>query len=116
MGEKSRRVRHVMVNQRTTFSRRCLTLQPDEYAILTPGSRRGLRSFAALRLRSGQALRRRGFYRAYKIFFPNADSASSTARSAVRLCSSMTGLTSTISKLVMRPWSAMISIARCASR
>ena len=29
--------------------------------------------------------------------------ASSTARSAVRLCSSMTGLTSTISKLTMRP-------------
>jgi len=52
----------------------------------------------------------------YRIFFPNADSASSTARSAVRLCSSMTGFTSTISKLVMRPWSAMISIARCASR
>ena len=52
----------------------------------------------------------------YRIFFPNADSASSTARSAVRLCSSMTGFTSTISKLSMRPWSAMISMARCASR
>src|SRR5689334_9624219 len=51
-----------------------------------------------------------------RIFFPNAESASSTARSAVRLCSSITGLTSTISKLVMRLWSAMISMARCASR
>jgi hypothetical protein len=52
----------------------------------------------------------------YKIFFPNADNANSTAKSAVRLCSSMTGLTSTISKLSMRPWSAMISMARWASR
>src|SRR6266478_8195654 len=52
----------------------------------------------------------------YRIFFPNADSASSTAKSAVRLCSSITGFTSTISKLSMRPWSAMISMARCASR
>src|SRR5581483_1837236 len=51
-----------------------------------------------------------------RIFFPNADSASSTASDAVRLCSSMTGLTSTISKLSRRPWSAMISIARWASR
>ena len=39
----------------------------------------------------------------YKIFFPNADSANSTARSAVRLCSSITGFTSTISKLSIRP-------------
>ena len=39
----------------------------------------------------------------YKIFFPNAEQASSTARSAVRLCSSMTGFTSTISKLNNRP-------------
>src|SRR5581483_9772179 len=52
----------------------------------------------------------------YRIFFPNADSASSTASEAVRLCSSMTGFTSTISKLSRRPWSAMISIARWASR
>src|ERR1700674_506894 len=52
------------------------------------------------------------FNMAYRIFFPNADSVSSTARSAVRLCSSITGFTSTISKLSMRPWSAMISIAR----
>ncbi len=51
-----------------------------------------------------------------RIFFPNADSASSTASDAVRLCSSMTGFTSTISKLSRRPWSAMISIARWASR
>src|SRR5580704_1832907 len=56
------------------------------------------------------------FNAGYRIFFPNADNASSTARSAVRLCSSITGLTSTISKLNMRPWSAMISMARCASR
>src|SRR5262249_2970898 len=55
-------------------------------------------------------------FRRQRIFFPNAESASSTARSAVRLCSSITGLTSTISKLVMRPWSAMISMARWASR
>jgi len=47
-----------------------------------------------------------------RIFFPNAEEISSTARSAVRLCSSITGLTSTTSKLSMRPWSAMISIAR----
>src|SRR5580692_9660118 len=53
---------------------------------------------------------------AYRIFFPKADSANSTARSAVRLCSSITGFTSTISKRSMRPWSAMISMARCASR
>jgi hypothetical protein len=52
----------------------------------------------------------------HNIFFPNAEQASSTARSAVRLCSSITGFTSTISKLSRRPWSAMISIARCASR
>ena len=52
----------------------------------------------------------------YRIFLPNAEHASSTARSAVRLCSSMTGLTSTISKLSKRPWSARISMARWASR
>src|ERR1039458_7253438 len=52
------------------------------------------------------------FHNLYSIFFPNADSANSTARSAVRLCSSITGFTSTISKLNMRPWSAMISMAR----
>jgi hypothetical protein len=39
----------------------------------------------------------------HRIFFPNAEHASSTARSAVRLCSSITGFTSTISKLSMRP-------------
>ena len=54
--------------------------------------------------------------RRYSIFFPNAELASSTASSAVRLYSSITGLTSTMSIDVMRPWSAMISIARCASR
>src|SRR5437868_6950818 len=48
----------------------------------------------------------------YKIFLPKADIASSTARLAVRLCSSITGLTSTTSKLSIRPWSAMISMAR----
>src|SRR5277367_1206121 len=53
-----------------------------------------------------------GFERGYRIFLPNADNANSTAKSAVRLCSSITGFTSTISKLSMRPWSAMISIAR----
>ena len=52
----------------------------------------------------------------HRIFFPNAELASSTARSAVRLRSSITGLTSTTSKLSMRPWSARISIAKCASR
>src|ERR1700691_1897399 len=52
----------------------------------------------------------------YRIFLPNADNANSTAKSAVRLCSSITGFTSTISKLSMRPWSAMISVARWASR
>ena len=54
--------------------------------------------------------------RRHRIFFPNAESASSTASDAVRLCSSITGFTSTISKLSIRPWSATISIARCASR
>lgn len=49
---------------------------------------------------------------AYRIFFPNAERLSSTARSAVRLCSSMTGLTSTISNPSMRAWSAIISMAR----
>lgn len=48
----------------------------------------------------------------YSIFFPNAELASSTASSAVRLYSSITGLTSTMSMEVIRPWSAMISIAR----
>lgn len=46
------------------------------------------------------------------IFLPNAEQVSSTARSAVRLCSSITGLTSTTSKLRSRPWSARISMAR----
>jgi hypothetical protein len=45
----------------------------------------------------------------YSIFFPNADSASSTASSAVRLCSSMTEFTSTLSKLSRCPSSAVIS-------
>jgi hypothetical protein len=52
----------------------------------------------------------------YKIFLPKADIANSTARLAVRLCSSITGLTSTTSKLSIRPWSAMISMAKWASR
>ena len=39
----------------------------------------------------------------YRIFLPNAEHASSTARSAVRLCSSITGFTSTTSKLSIRP-------------
>ena len=36
------------------------------------------------------------WFDSYRIFFPKAEHASSTARSAVRLCSPMTGLTSTI--------------------
>ena len=51
----------------------------------------------------------------YSIFFPKAESASPTARSAVWLCSSITGFTSTISKLVMWPWSEMISIGGSAT-
>ena len=56
-----------------------------------------------LRFLRSSAFQRSWFLRTYRIFFPKAESANSTARSAVRLCSSITGLTSTISKLVMRP-------------
>src|SRR6267154_6059776 len=52
----------------------------------------------------------------HRIFFPNADAVNSTAKSAVRFFSSSTGLISTISKLNMPPRSAIISMARCASR
>ena len=44
-----------------------------------------------------------GVERLYKIFFPKAEQANSTAKSAVRLRSSITGFTSTISKLSNRP-------------
>ena len=85
---------------------------------LRPPNRMPTRSFFAICRCSAfvRAKRTHPVYRRYRIFFPNAEQASSTARSAVRLCSSMTGLTSTSSKLSMPPWSAMISMARCASR
>ena len=53
---------------------------------------------------------------AHRIFLPKAESASSTPSSAVRLASSMTGFTSVNSNESMRPESAIISMARCASR
>jgi len=52
----------------------------------------------------------------YRIFCPSPDSTSSTPRSAVRLCSSKIGLISTTSSETMASESAIISIARCASR
>src|ERR1019366_1109216 len=54
-----------------------------------------------------------GFHR---IFLPMADMIISTAKSAVRLISSITGLTSTTSMESMRPLSQISSMARCASR
>src|ERR1022692_3997522 len=54
-----------------------------------------------------------GFHR---IFLPMADRIISTAKSAVRLISSITGLTSTTSMESMRPLSQISSMARCASR
>ena len=52
----------------------------------------------------------------HRIRFPSADMTSSTARSAVRLTSSITGLTSTTSMDTMAPESQIISMAKCASR
>src|ERR1017187_2952651 len=54
-----------------------------------------------------------GFHR---IFLPIADMIISTAKSAVRLISSITGLTSTTSMETMCPLSQISSMARCASR
>src|ERR1700676_154297 len=59
------------------------------------------------------ALRKRMLYR---IFLPRPERTSSTPSNAVRLCSSMMGLISTISMETMASLSAIISIARCASR
>src|SRR6185437_9973589 len=51
-----------------------------------------------------------------RIFFPSADKINSTASSAVRLNSSITGFTSTTSIESIRWESQIISMARCASR
>ena len=52
----------------------------------------------------------------YRIFWPRAERTSSTPSSAVLLCSSRMGLISTTSMETMDSLSAIISIARCASR
>ena len=52
----------------------------------------------------------------YRIFLPRPERASSTASRAVRLCSSIMGLISTISMETMDSLSAIISMAKCASR
>src|SRR5690606_8300414 len=52
----------------------------------------------------------------HRILFPNALDTSPTASSAVWLNSSSTGLTSTRSIETILPVSAMVSMARCASR
>src|SRR5712692_10285439 len=52
----------------------------------------------------------------YRIFWPRPERTSSTPRSAVRLCSSRMGLISTTSRETMDSVSAIISIARWASR
>src|ERR1019366_6192489 len=83
---------------------------PEDGRVLQLGERR------QNRLRSRRWTSAHGMHPAQRIFLPNADSASSTASSAVWLRSSSTGFTSTSSKLSMRPWSAMISIASCPSR
>src|SRR5262249_25229152 len=57
-----------------------------------------------------------GYSQFHRIRFPNPDMISSTARSAVRLTSSITGFTSTTSSETMPPESQIISIAKCASR
>src|SRR5580658_1182640 len=57
-----------------------------------------------------------GDCRFHRIFLPMADMIISTAKSAVRLISSITGLTSTTSMEIMRPLSQINSMARCASR
>src|SRR5579871_3034580 len=54
--------------------------------------------------------------RFHRIFFPSADMTSSTARSAVRFTSSITGFTSTTSMETICPESQIISMAKCASR
>ncbi len=51
-----------------------------------------------------------------RIFLPRAERTSSTPRRAVRLCSSMMGLISTTSRESMASESAIISMARWASR
>ncbi len=53
-----------------------------------------------------------GGLRGYRIFLPRPERTSSTPSSAVRLCSSMTGLISTISMETMASLSAIISMAR----
>src|SRR5688500_8560677 len=52
----------------------------------------------------------------YRIFMPSADSASSMPSSAVVLRMSSVGLTSTRSRPINRPDSAIISMSKCASR
>jgi hypothetical protein len=52
----------------------------------------------------------------YRIFLPSAERASSTPSVAVRLCSSITGLISTISMETIASLSAIIYRARWASR
>src|SRR6202035_4702579 len=52
----------------------------------------------------------------HRIFLPMADMIISTAKSAVRLISSITGFTSTTSMDSMLPLSHTSSMARCASR
>jgi hypothetical protein len=52
----------------------------------------------------------------HRIFLPRPERTSSTPSSAVVLCSSITGLISTTSREAMASVSAIISIARCASR
>ena len=59
------------------------------------------------------ATRRAGRYR---MRLPSAEAINSTASTAVWFCQSKVGLTSTISRLVRRSVSAIISRARCASR
>ena len=53
---------------------------------------------------------------AYRIFWPRAERTSSTPSRAVRLCSSRMGLISTTSRVTMDSLSAIISMAKWASR
>jgi hypothetical protein len=55
-------------------------------------------------------------FRDQRIFLPRPERTSSTPSNAVRLCSSMMGLISTISMETIASLSAIISMARCASR
>ena len=57
-----------------------------------------------------------GYSNFHRMRLPNPDMISSTARSAVRFTSSITGFTSTTSIESMRRESQIISIAKCASR